>query len=130
MQKRNKKCLNEVAKFSQQIRQGPYFICIRCHRCLHKRSVRLFEHEKYCLVNTIKSELYCLVRSIDGKIYISNICHYHLSRNKMLFQAVFDRKSLDPIPDELIDFKKIEKIFIYTRIIFKKTKIMHGKGES
>lgn len=127
MQKRNKKCLNEVAKFSQQIRQGPYFICIRCHRCLHKRSVRLFEHGKY---HILTAELYCLARSIDGKIYIFNTCHNHLSRNKMLFQAVFDRKSLDPIPDELIDFKKIEKIFIYTRIIFKKTKIMHGKGES
>ena len=101
MQKRNKKCLNEVAKFSQQIRQDPYFICIRCHRCLHKRSARLFEYEKY---HILTAELYCLVRSIDGKIYISNICNNHLSRNKMLFQAVFDRKSLDPIPDELTDF--------------------------
>ena len=44
MNKKNKKCLNKVEKFCQQIRQDPYFICTVCHRCLYKRSVRLFEH--------------------------------------------------------------------------------------
>ena len=44
MHKKNKKCLNKVEKFCQQIRQDPYFICTLCHRCLYKRSVRLFEH--------------------------------------------------------------------------------------
>ena len=37
--------------------------------------------------------------------------------------------SLDPIPDELKDLKKVAKIFISKRIIFKKIAIMHGKGE-
>ena len=45
--KRMHKWLNKVEKFCQQIRQGPYFICTACHRCLYKGSVRLFEHEKY-----------------------------------------------------------------------------------
>ena len=42
-------------------------------------------------------------------------------------QAVFNKMSLDPIPDKLKDFKKLETILISKRIIFKK--IMHGKGE-
>ena len=44
-------------------------------------------------------------------------------------QAVFDKKSLDPIPDELKYLKKLEKDLISKRIIFKKIAIMHGKGE-
>ena len=44
-------------------------------------------------------------------------------------QAVFNKMSLDPIPDELKDLKKSEKILISKRIIFKKIAIMHGKWE-
>ena len=44
-------------------------------------------------------------------------------------QAVFNKMSLDPIPDELKDLKKLEKILISRAIIFKKIAIMHGKGE-
>ena len=44
-------------------------------------------------------------------------------------QAVFNRTSLDPIPDELKDLKKLEKILISRGIIFKKIAIMHRKGE-
>ena len=36
--------------------------------------------------------------------------------------------ALDPIPDELQDLKKIEKVLISKRILFKKIPIMHGKG--
>ena len=44
-------------------------------------------------------------------------------------QAVFKKMSLDPILDELKDFKKIEKILIFKRIRFKKIGIMHRKRE-
>ena len=44
-------------------------------------------------------------------------------------QTVFNKTSLDPIPDELKDLKKLEKDLISKRIIFKKIAIMHGKGE-
>ena len=35
-------------------------------------------------------------------------------------QTVFNKTSLDPIPDELKDLKKLEKDLISKRIIFKK----------
>ena len=70
MIKKNKKCLNKVEKFYQQIRQGPYFICKACHWFLYRRSVRLFEHEKY---HIFSAELYRPVRLFDEKIYICNI---------------------------------------------------------
>ena len=37
--------------------------------------------------------------------------------------------SLDSIPDELKDFKKLQNILISRRIVFKKIAIMHGKAE-
>ena len=114
---KKKKCLNKVEKICQQIRQGPYFICTVCHRCLYKRSVRLFEHEKY---NILTAELHRPVRSFDEKIYICDACHKHLSRNKIPYQAVFSKMSLDSIPDELKDFKKLENILISKKITFKK----------
>ena len=64
MYKKSKKCLSKVEKFCQQIRQGPYFIFTVCHWCLYKRSVRLFEHQKY---NILTAELDPLVRSFDEK---------------------------------------------------------------
>ena len=91
----------------------------------HLRSVRLFEHEKYILT----AEFYCPVRSFDENIYICHTCHKHLSRNEMPCQAVFNKMSLDPTPDELKHLKKLEKILISKRITFKKVAIMHGKGE-
>ena len=39
------------------------------------------------------------------------------------------KMSLDPIPDELKDLRKLEKMFIFKRIIFKKIAIMLGKVE-
>ena len=44
----------------------------------------------------------------------------------MPFQTVFNKMSLDHIPDELKDFKKLEKIFISKKIIFKKIPMMQG----
>ena len=35
----------------------------------------------------------------------------------MPYQAVFNKMSLDPIPDELKDLKKLQKTLIFKRII-------------
>ena len=36
---------------------------------------------------------------------------------------------VDPIPSEVKDFKKLEKVSISKIILFKKIAMMHGKGE-
>ena len=43
-------------------------------------------------------------------------------------QAIFNKMSSGPIPDELNDLEKLEKIIISKKTIFKKI-AMHGKGE-
>ena len=60
------------------------------------------------------------MRSLDEKSYIYDTCHKHLSRNEMPCQAVFNKMSLDPIPDELKDLKKLEEILISKIITFQK----------
>ena len=50
------------------------------------------------------AELYRPVRSFDSKTYICDTCHLHVSRNEMSCQAVFNKISLDPIPDGLNEF--------------------------
>ena len=70
--------------------------------------------------------MYCSARSFDKKVYIWDT-YKHISRNEMPCQAVFNKISLDPIQDELRHLKKIEKILIFKRIIFKKIGIMHEK---
>ena len=70
--------------------------------------------------------MYCLVISFDVKTCICDTCHKHLSRNEMSFQAVFNKMSLDHIPDELKDLKKLEKILISKKMIFKKIPMMQG----
>ena len=69
------------------------------------------------------------MRSFNEKNYICHTCHKHISRNEMPCQAVFNKMILDPILDELKDLKKLEKILISKRMIFKKIAIINGKGE-
>ena len=40
---REKRILN----FLRSIKEGPFYICVCCHRCLYKRTVLLFKEEKY-----------------------------------------------------------------------------------
>ena len=54
------------------------------------------------------------MRSFDEKTYIFDTCHKLLSRNEISCQAVFSKMSLDPIPDELKDLKKVAK-FLFPR---------------
>ena len=69
------------------------------------------------------------MRSFDENTFVSDECHNQLSRNEMPCQAVFNKMSLDPIPDEIKDFKQLEKKFTSKRIIFKRNTVMHGKQE-
>ena len=69
------------------------------------------------------------MKSFDEKLYIYETCHKHLYKNEILCQAVCNKMALDPIPDQLKYFKKIEKVLLSKRIFFKKIAIMHGKGE-
>ena len=115
-----------VEKFCQQIKQGPYYICTECQRSLYKRSVKVFRQEKYTIMT---EKCRSFVNSFDGKIYICETCHKYLLKGVIPCQSVSNKMALDPIPKELQDLHRLERILISKRILFKKIAIMHGKGE-
>ena len=69
------------------------------------------------------------MKSFDEILYICETCHNHLYKNEIPCQAYCNKMALDPIPDELKDLKKLEKVLISERILFKKMAMMPGKGE-
>ena len=72
-------------------------------------------------------ELCYPVKSFDEKLYICETYHKRLCKNKIPCQSVSNKMALDPIPDELKDFKNRKSPNFL--IVFKKIAIMHGKGE-
>ena len=106
--------------------QGPYYICTIFHQSLYQRYVKLGKHEKY---HVFISELYHPVRPFDEKLYICETCQKYLCEHETLCQSVCNKMVLDPIPDQLRDLKKLGKVLISERILFKNIAIMHGKGE-
>ena len=65
-----------VAKFKEEVKKGPFYICIACNRTLYKRSVQLFEKNKYQVETS--SVFDYMVCSADGKQYICMTCHKKL----------------------------------------------------
>ena len=87
----------------------------------------MFKHDKYYILTP---ELYHPGKSFDEKFCIcETCCHRHLYKNEIQCQAVSNKMTLYPIPDELNDFKKIKEVFISRRTLFKKITIIHGKLE-
>ena len=82
------------------------------------------KHEKYNILTPENP-----VKSFDEKFYICETCHKNFNKNEIPCQAVCNKMAVDPIPVELKDFNKLEKVRISKRILFKKTAIMHGKSE-
>ena len=111
---------------SAEVKQGPYFICAICHQSLYQCSVRLFMYEKYLI---LRAELHHPVKSFNEKLYILETWHKHLNENEISCRRFSNKMALYPIPDELKILKKLEKLLISERILFKKIAIIHGKGE-
>ena len=65
-----------------------------------------------------------MVCSADGKQYICITCHKKLLKETMPAQAVSNNLQIFEQPSRFRDLRKLEKIIIATRLLFKKVKIM------
>ena len=83
---------------------------------------------KYEKSQILSSELYHPVKSFDEKLCIYETCHKHVYKNETPSQAVCNKMALDPLPDELKDFKKLGDILISKRFFFFR-KERFGKSE-
>ena len=114
-----------VSTFLHAIKNGPYFICIVCHRCLYRKTVKLFHEGNYS--ENVK-HIFNHVASYDSKFYICLTCDRHLVKDNIPCQAVWNKLELTPLPKEIEILNKLEKVLISKRILFKKIVIM-PKGQ-
>ena len=66
--------------------------------------------------------------SYDDCKYICVTCDRHLKKHDIPCQAVWNKLSIDKLPDEISCFNRLEKVLISKRILFKKVSIM-PKGQ-
>ena len=107
--------------------KGPFYICVICNRTLYKTSVLLFSESKYKACSGVLFS--SRVQSYDSLEYICRTCHSKLSKNKIPAQAVCNDLKICNVPDRFSDIRKLEKIIISKRILFKKVTIM-SKGQA
>ena len=115
-----------VVKFKEEVKKGPFYICVVCNRTLYKRTVQIFEKNKYQVETS--SVFDCIVCSADGKQYICIKCHKKLLKGTVPAQAVCNNLQIFKLPSRFRDLRKLEKIIIAKRLLFKKVTIM-PKGQ-
>ena len=119
--------IQRVKTFKNEIRKGPFFICVICNRLLYKISVVLFDKNKY---PDVAEEVFAYhVLSFDDKEYVCKTCHKKLLKNKVPCQAVANDLQIINLPERFSDIRKLEKIIIAKRILFKRITIM-SKGQA
>ena len=119
--KKNRRLTN----FKNHIMEGPVFICVCCNRSLYRQSVKKFSIEKY----EFSVERYCNIKaSYDGLFYICLTCDKQIKKNKVPCQSVSNKLKVFDFPLELRGIRRLEKVLIAKRILFKKVTIMQ-KGQ-
>ena len=66
----------KVSNFKLRIKNGPFFICVICNRCLHRTSVIFFNIEKY----KVDENIIFIVKSYGDNYYICATCDKALQK--------------------------------------------------
>ena len=126
-QSKSKSSASRIEKFRAEVRQGPFYICVVCNRLLYKVSVTFFDENKY---RGVDEEVFLhRVRSFDGKEYICNTCNKKLVKNNIPCQAVANDLQIIDLPERFSDIRKLERVIIAKRLLFKRITIM-SKGQA
>ena len=123
--KENAEFTNRVDAFKNAVKEGPYYICVVCNRCLYKKTVKHFDQSSY---ETEYGYLFTPVESFDHNNYICLTCDRHIVKKQIPCQAVWNKLRLDELPEDIACLNRLEKILISKRILFKKVTIM-PKGQ-
>ena len=65
----------------------------------------------------------------DGKVYVCMTCHKSIMKKRTPCQAVSNKLDVEVAPKQLQNLRKLEKVLISKKILFKKVALMHGKRE-
>ena len=78
------------SQFCQKIKEGPYYVCTVCNRMLYRKSVLIFNKQKY--VNCNIQNIFTEKLSFDNKEYICKTCHSKVIKGKAPCQAVMEER--------------------------------------
>ena len=70
-----------------------------------------------------------VTKATYGYVNVCVTCHKSIIKKRTPCQAVSYKLDVEVASKQLQDLKKLEKVLISKRILFKKVAIMHGKGE-
>eukprot|EP00111_Clytia_hemisphaerica_P014679 TCONS_00043273-protein len=121
----NSRQKERIAKFKTLVNEGPFYICVCCNRCLYRQTVVKYTPENY----NMPEENFCSeVISFDGQLYICKTCHNKLKKDNLPCQSVKNKLDIYELPAEFHTLRRLEKVLISQRILFKKIAIM-PKGQ-
>ena len=106
--------IKQIENFKKTINEGPFFICVCCNRCLYKRSVILFNEDRY-LESGFCPELQ-IISSFDNNFYICKTCDKKILKHEVPCQSVKNNFEVHEMPSNLQDLNKIERTMISQRI--------------
>ena len=106
----------KVSKFKELIKDGTFFICVVCHYCLYRRSLVIFDQNKY---NLEIPPLICIML-FDSSTYICTTCRKKCQKCEIPCQSVSNKLEVFDLPTEFQSISKLERVLIAEHIIFKK----------
>ena len=115
----------KVSNFKLLIKNGPFFICAICNRCLYRTSVICSNIEKY----SVDENIIFMVKSYDDNYYICTTCDKALCKISVPCEAVANRLNVVELPKLFQDIRRLERLLVSRRILFKKVTVM-SKGKS
>ena len=102
--------IKQIENFKKTINEGPFFICVCCNRCLYKRSVILFNEDRY-FESGFCPELQ-IISSLDNNFYICKTCDKKILKHEVPCQSVKNNLEVHEMPSNLQDLNKIERTIV------------------
>ena len=65
-----------------------------------------------------------MIKSYDDNYYICTTCDKALRKSSVPCQAVANRLNVVELPQLIQDIRRLERLFVSTRILFKKVTVM------
>ena len=106
----------KVSTFKELIKDGLFFICVVCHRCLYRRSVLIFYQNKY----NLEIPPLFRIKSFDSSTYICETCSQKCQKYEIPCRSVSNTLEVFDLPTEFQNIRKPERVLIAKRILFKK----------
>ena len=88
--------------------------------CLYRTSVICFNIEKYSFDEII----IFMIKSYDDNYYICTNCDKALRKSSVPYQAVANRLNVVELPQLIQDIRRLERLLVSRRILFKKVTVM------